>query len=571
MLKHLEVPYFLYSARIVLTLLLLSAAGTAYITAQSIDTDYFQSPVDHKLVLSGSFGELRTNHFHSGIDIKSAKGTQGDTIRAAAAGHVSRIKIEYGGYGKAIYIDHPNGTTTVYAHMNIMSDTITSYLLSQQRRLETYALDIDVPHGILPVQQGDYIALIGNMGRSMGPHLHFEIRNTLSERPINPFLYNLKPSDKRSPKLQKVEILAMTPDFHINDRITLKSNRDSIDISAWRIGVSLKAYDQMDGAYNKNGVYDIKLKVDNQEVYHYMTDSFSFDESQMINAVIDFETKKIKKQTVFQCFKLPGNSCSLIKSTDSKQGLIDLYENKYRKVEIILSDYDGNSTSRVFYIRRKSKMKEYPSASYHKRLKVNESNLLSTEVFQWQLTEHALYRDCYLNYSVDPLMDSTEYAHISLGSPTEALNGYHALSMIIDEQALSHELTDKLIVVNTDTRTSYGGQYNGGILDTRIDKFGTYIVAMDTIPPTLTLVKNRLKRSKKVTYKLTDNYRTRGNAHDIDYDCYLNDKWIIASYSASKKTLTIDVSDEILNKTKNTIKIKAWDDRGNTTKKMIKF
>lgn len=571
MLKHLEVPYFLYCTRLTLILLLLSIVSTLCLTAQSIDTDYFQSPVDHKLVLSGSFGELRTNHFHSGIDIKTSHGAQGDTIRAAAAGYVSRLKIEYGGYGKAIYINHPNGTTTVYAHMNIMSDTISSYLLSQQRKLESYAIDIEVAPDILPIAKGEYIAQIGNMGRSMGPHLHFEIRDTESEQPINPFLYDLKPTDKRSPKLQSVSILAMTPDFQINDRISLPSTRDSIDISAWRIGVSFNGYDQMDGAYNKNGVYMVTMLVDDALTYQYISDRFSFDESQSINAVIDYELKKKKKQTRFQCFKLPGNKNSMIKKIDDKLGLIDLFESKYRKVELKLTDFDQNETSRVFYIRRKSKMKEYPTESYHKKLNVNEPNLVSTDVFQWRLSEDALYRDCFLSYSNEMSTDPKIYGQVQLGQATEALNGYHNLSILIDESSVPSSLSDKLIILNTDTNTSYGGNYINGVLDTPIDKFGTYIVTIDTIPPTLELSKNLLKKSGVLIYTLKDNYASRGEAQEIQYDCYLNDNWIVGSYSDSKKTLTIDISNMELKKTNNTIKIKAWDDCNNTTKKMIKF
>lgn len=536
---------------------------------QSIEDQYFISPVDHEIRLSGSFGELRTNHFHSGIDIKSSKGTQGDTIRAAASGFVSRIKIEYGGYGKAIYIDHPNGTTTVYAHMHILSDTISNYVLKHQKLQESYAVDLEVNRNEILVEQGDYIALMGNQGRSYGPHLHFEIRNTNSEKPINPFLYKLKPNDAKKPILNQVFANVLTADFAINDRVLLSTNTDKFEISAWRLGISFNAYDQMDGANNKNGIYAASLTVDDSLIYTMKLDSFSFDETRSINGLIDFERKKIEKQTLVQCYRLPGNHTSVIKHTNDKLGVIDLSEHTYKKIHLKIYDFDKNITDRILYIKRKPEMKEYPSRQYHKLLKVNQSNLISHDGFQLIVPESGLFRNCYFRFAYNKCSSCTEMVQLSLGDNTTPINQYMDLYIQLD--SIEGVAFDKLVLLNTDTNTSYGGNCQGKVLDTAIDAMGNYAVVLDTIPPTLTLVKNNLKNRGVITVKMIDNMDTRGQANDLDYSVKLNDQWIVGEYSSQTKLLTIDINNIKLQKRTNKLEIVAWDDRKNYTRKTFDF
>ena len=150
----------------------------------SYPQDYFQSPLEIPLILSGTFAELRSNHFHSGLDIKTQQ-QSGLKVMAAASGFVSRIKVSHFGYGKALYITHPNGYTTVYAHLQNFNPEIDAYIKHRQYKNESYEIELFPKAGELLVNNGDIVAYSGNTGGSGGPHLHFEIRNK-QEHPMNP-------------------------------------------------------------------------------------------------------------------------------------------------------------------------------------------------------------------------------------------------------------------------------------------------------------------------------------------------------------------------------------------------
>ena len=144
---------------------------------EDIPQDYFESPLEIPLILSGTFGELRSNHFHSGMDIKTHQQT-GLNVLASASGYVSRIKVSHFGYGKALYVQHPNGYTSVYAHLKEFAPEIEAYIKERQYAKESYEIEVFPEADELPVKQGEVIAYSGNSGGSGGPHLHFEIRDS---------------------------------------------------------------------------------------------------------------------------------------------------------------------------------------------------------------------------------------------------------------------------------------------------------------------------------------------------------------------------------------------------------
>ena len=182
--------------------------------------DYFSNPIDGKIILSGTFAELRTNHFHSGIDIKT-KGIEGLNVFSSAEGYVSRIKVSHFGYGKALYITHPNGFTTVYAHLKKFSPKIEEYVKSKQYEIEEYEIQLFPKKETLKINKSELIAFSGNTGGSSGPHLHFEIRDS-KERPINPMLFGIKVDDSIKPSIYDLYAYPITKQSHVNGKINVK-------------------------------------------------------------------------------------------------------------------------------------------------------------------------------------------------------------------------------------------------------------------------------------------------------------------------------------------------------------
>lgn len=268
---------------------LLIIISIAALLAMTSDPWGMHPPVKHKMLLSGTFGELRTNHFHSGIDIKSSKGTVGDPIYAAWDGHISRIAVKSTGYGNALYIDHPNGKTTVYAHLHRFEPEVAAYIKEQQYIKESYEVNLYPDSSLFTIQKGEQIGLMGNSGRSFGPHLHFEIRDTKSEVPLNPLHKGALISDATAPQLRELKIDYMDPDhrtFYQKKYRTInlgkrryKIRGDTILAGAWRVGTQIKAYDLMEGASNLNGIYAMEIKVDDEPVFSFSMDSISFDDT----------------------------------------------------------------------------------------------------------------------------------------------------------------------------------------------------------------------------------------------------------------------------------------------------
>ena len=276
----------------------------------------FRSPLDIPLVLSGTFGELRSNHFHYGIDIKTQQ-REGLPIYAIGDGTITRIKISLWGYGKALYIEHPNGYTSVYGHLQKFSPEIETYIKKIQYNKKSYKLEVFPDYGEIKIKKGKIIAYGGNTGGSFGPHLHFEIRNSISEQPTNPLLYGFNVSDAVNPTLSGLYGYPLSENAVINqseNRVQLSFLRqkdgallaDKI-YAIGTIGIGINVYDQQDLATNKNGVYSVQLLVNGKIYSDYNFKNLSFSESRYINTFIDYAYFSKYKQRIQLCFRTPEN------------------------------------------------------------------------------------------------------------------------------------------------------------------------------------------------------------------------------------------------------------------------
>src|SRR5690606_11179645 len=316
-------------------------------------TDAFRPPLDIPIVLAGTFGELRSNHFHSGIDIKTQQ-REGLPIYAIGDGSISRIKIQHYGFGKALYITHTNGFISVYAHLQKFAPEIEEYVKKQQVDRESYEIQLYPDASTFSLKKGDIIAYSGNTGGSSGPHLHFEIRNS-SDVPVNPLLFGLdaEVKDSQPPLIQSLFAYSINDNSQVNQcsdiiQINYKQQNDGTFLAdkvyaSGLIGFGVNSYDRNDLAYNKNGVYKVEMFVNGKQHFSYDFEKFSFGESRYINSLIDYKYYQQKNERIQQCFITPGNKLSVYEGVIDN-GIIKIEEGLHYNLEIRIKDFHENET-----------------------------------------------------------------------------------------------------------------------------------------------------------------------------------------------------------------------------------
>jgi hypothetical protein len=328
-----------------------------------IEKGYFSFPINPGQVnyLTGSMGELRPNHFHAGIDVKT-NFQPNQPVYCSAEGYVSRIRVSSFGYGKVVYITHPNGYTTVYAHLDRFNDNLSKWVLKKQYELESFIVDLYPQKDELPVGKNEIIAISGNTGHSGGPHLHYEIRDQ-EERVWNPLLFGFEEiQDNVAPIFEGMALRT----FGIDARLENEFGRKEFALArsgnhytyarpieaTGLIGLEVRAHDRMNQTHNHYGISCIEMKVDGKETFFHHLTSFSFDETKKINAHIDYETMMQKKQRFQKCYVADGNDLSSYKHTPHN-GKLNIEEGKSYKIEVIIYDSYGNNATLKFSITGK--------------------------------------------------------------------------------------------------------------------------------------------------------------------------------------------------------------------------
>jgi hypothetical protein len=339
---------------VIFSIVVQSAAQT------EVEKGYFMFPIKPGQVnyLTGSMGELRSNHFHAGIDIKTDFSI-GLPVYCSADGYVSRIKVSSFGYGKVVYITHPNGLTTVYAHLEKFNDTLAAWVLKKQYELQSFDIDLNPAPNELPVKKGQILAKSGNTGSSGGPHLHYEVRDQ-QERVWNPLLFSFKEiKDNLSPEFEFVALRS----FGINSRVEnefgkkdfkpIKSGKNFVitkPISAsGDIGIEIKAHDRMNDTHNHYGISCIEVKVNGEETFFHNINTFSFDDGKKINAHLDYETLVARNQRFQRCYVADGNRLASYKKA-SHNGRLKILPGQRYKVEITIHDAYSNNSTLTFII-----------------------------------------------------------------------------------------------------------------------------------------------------------------------------------------------------------------------------
>ncbi|SDW96512.1 Peptidase family M23 [Lutibacter oricola] len=529
--------------------------------------NYFRSPLDIPLVLSGTFGELRPNHFHAGLDLKTQQ-REGLNIYASAPGYVSRIKISLWGYGKAIYITHPNGYTSVYAHIKKFSDRIEKYIKKQQYKKESFEIQLFPAATTLPISANELIAYSGSTGGFVGPHLHFEIRNSRTEKPINPMYFGITVKDSKKPKINTLIGYPSSKNSHINkigykNQIALvqAKNGDLVarKITAFgKIGFGINSYDQLDGAYNKNGLYSLELFVNGQKKHEFRAESFAFSEGKYINLLIDYERYANLNQRIQKCFIEPANNLSMYKSKSSSKGYITIKDSLTYNVEIVAKDFKGNSQKiripilgkkEAKVISKKEKITPY-------KINYNEFKRVSKNGISAAFPKGTFYNNFYLDFSVK---DTIATVH----TPTLPLKRSYTLTFDVSKYSEQDKKQLYIAHYNNKGLTSYKKTVKQPkFFYTTTKDLGKFTLLKDTKKPIIKLYnfKNEqwLTNAKTLKLKISDLHSGINT-----YRGEIDGKWILMEYNVKSGTLTYDLSDKSFTTAKHNLKVTVTDNVGN--------
>lgn len=558
--------------------LLLFFSGT--LAAQQIEypKNFFRSPMDIPLKLSGNFGELRSNHFHAGIDITTSN-QQNLAVRAAADGYVTRIKVGPYGYGKALYITHSNGYTTVYGHLNNYNATISAYLEKEQYSREVSEIELFPRPGELPVKKGELVAYSGNTGSSGGPHLHFEIRDAATEEALNPQLFGFGIRDTVAPVIQSLAIYPLDVFSTINGAnkpkyiAVKKSGKKYVPVTAETITLSgqfkmaVECHDFENLRHGKNGVYNIELYKNRTAIYGHVLERMAFDDSRGINCFIDYAEQE-KRKKLYQCSYVAECSPLQIYYDLVNNGRLEMTGNSSDTLKYVVGDCYGNKSECTLVLKSKT---GYPAekaaaASGSKTLHGCSAALTLgiKDVCDFRMAEKSIYeRD---SVGISNLAGKGETPYIRIGKPLTPL--HNACTLSLYTPFLHDSLKTKAFLVGISEKggKNYaGGSYADGKVTGTIKSFGSYTIGTDTKAPVVKPANFDLKGKvqtdftalKYIGFNVSDNFSGLGS-----YKLHIDGKWVLLEYEP-KKRLLFYTFDEHVAKGEHELVLTVADKKGN--------
>ena len=541
-----------------------------------IPKGYFSSPLNIGLSVNGSFAEIRSNHFHSGIDFPVQQ-KEGLPVFAVADGVISRIKVSPVGFGNALYIDHPNGFTSVYAHLQKYNDTLTAYIHTNQYRLKSFDVDLFPMNRkeYIHVKKGQLIGYAGNSGSSGGPHLHFELRNTRTERIINPIHFGFNITDNYPPLIDFIKIYPENENSLIGSsnevtRFNVKKtgaseyrlvNKDTLSLVG-NFSIGVQAFDFHHNQSNRNGFYSLKMFADDANFFCMVCDSFAFAESRYINASIDYAANYNSGNRILKSKKLPGNQLSFFK-TDKTEGVLTFTDGEIHEIKILVGDLAGNEIMLRFWVRSHKpegyvQVPAIQEADTTVLFRYNKVNAFENKELKVELPVGSLYEDLVFRYRSAPggkgMFSDIHYLH-SAEVPV-----HNRIKVSVKALNLPQSLRPKALLVRIDRdgkRSPAGGSYEKGYVTSTVNIFDGYAIVIDTMPPVIKPYSGNSTSQASLKFTVSDNFSGINS-----YYGEVNGKWALVEWDPKNKFMEYNF-DEVAQPGKNEFTLYLEDDKGN--------
>lgn|GEM_PF-18761 len=536
----------------------------------------FKSPLDIPLLISANYGDIRNNSFHFGLDLRTDD-KEGLPVFAVADGYVSRIKIEPGGYGRAIYINHPNGTTSVYGHLKAMYDSLAKFVRNEQYLRQSFFIDMEFKPEQFKIKQGTFIGLSGNAGLSSGPHLHFEIRDSKTQNTLNSFQHEFQIKDTLKPVFTKLwiyPILGYIPEenypkksYNIKGKNGNYFLKKEVIPLPQNFGFGIEAFDFITDTFRKLSFYSLKLFKDSVLLFETVFDRMSFEEVGFVNSSIDYELKSLENINVYRQFLWPNQELQAYK-TFVNNGTIFLSDNKKHYFRFIAEDKSGNTSTFEFYGQLEShqiKNDYFPDTVNSILLKWNKRNIIENKFIKIDIPVNSLYDDMYITTDTFHFTPSISSFAVRIGNNNKPVKKIFTIS--IPSKIIDDSLKSKLLICSIDKHgktLSIGGSFKNGNVTANTKTFGGFCIMADTIPPKITPV--NIWPGKNMSDEDFISIKIKDNLSGIDtYRGTIDKKWVLFEYDAKYDLLTYTFDPERFNFKikKHLLLLKVTDKKGN--------
>lgn len=548
-----------------------SAASAQFFPEKNYPQGYFQWPIEAKIGLAANFGELRPNHYHMGLDCRSDQ-KENCRVFAAAAGYIAKIKIEPYGFGRCLYINHPNGLTTLYAHLNDFNPEIEKYITDQQYKQQKWNVFVDVPANLLKVNKGDFIAYSGNTGGSQGPHLHFEIRDTKTDKVLNPLLFGFPIADNIAPDVLRLAVYdrrlstyEQSPKIYPLKKINgvYSPAGGKINVSSDKVSFAITAWDRYTGSTNQNGIYKAVLYDDEKPVSGFEIDSIGYDETRYLNAHVDYKTRAVGGPWLQHLSRLPGYTNGIYKNTPS-DGVISLMANEPHAIKVEVSDANGNMSEVRFELNAPSIIEPAAIAAGGVKFSPGNVNIFENDKVRFYLPEKAIY-DFFTFRFTEPGIEV-----YGLGAPIIPVQGNFPIKINASANRMPFADTSKVVM-----ERNYGGKtdykkavYEKGWYKASFREFGYYRLLMDVTPPSIISkgLVDGMNASKltRIIFTVSDNTEELNS-----FNAFLDGKWL--RFSNDKGRNFIYKFDERCGPGEHELRVVVEDQVGNKSEKVYNF
>jgi hypothetical protein len=551
-------------------------------------------PMHLDVSLAGNFGELRTNHFHAGLDIRT-QGTTGHPVMSVAEGYVERIKISAWGYGNVLYVKHPNGLSSTYAHLSRFNEDIEAFVRNIQYEQRRFAVQVFPGPAQLPVEQGDTIAYSGNSGSSGGPHLHFELRSSRSGVPLNPLLFDFLPiEDDRRPRPRYIKLYPLDDNSFIEARypsgktyyrtetpLKLRLSGDGIQYgisgnprlrAAGKIGFAVEAYDYHNGSGFRLGIYQMRMLHNGRELYHHRMDRVSFLETRYINAHMDYREKTLFNNKFMKTFREPGNQLSIYENY-VERGIVELASADTHSVQFVLEDEHRNRATIELNLQA-SPQEAYSEATMGPQvaryLPHDAPSTFVDEDIRLRFRSNTFYERIPFTFRKEDTLYRKFSPTYVVHDPLVPVHRRYTLSL--DVSGVPERYRHKAVVVRRDhhkRRRSEGGTVQGEWITARPRYFGAFFVDVDTLSPRVTPINiyngANMRRKSAILVRISDNL-----SGIADFDAYIDGEWALMEYDGKNALLSYEFPDDFPSGT-HSFRLVVSDGRGNSSRMEVTF